>query len=475
LDDLSGRVVAAEERKQRAYDLSRRFQVALAKATSFDYGCKSSTTAAAAAAAATGVDNGGVEEELRKFVDEASKLGGGDGADPRTPRPGNLSHRMEDYVRYLSFRYFLDTGRLLPPPSSEERGGATTACTDEEVLGAYMGLCQDLQRYGLGRATVRDRESVVMAADLVSDVHQYLLGLDFRNGPLRRKFDGTKYALKGLETVLYELAVTSSSGSSCPDDNDDGSSGRGGPKRQKRGSSLLPEDDLKALRDRMVHRDELRETLIKQCRDGQKGAKQSIFALHRGDLDRARQLLAQCKSCIVDKLSPIAKEEPPLRTSGSFSGVMEEYVEAVLFAAWLHGRDWNDTMSTNGGGDKQLTQRPSGVLLKPDDFDVPLELDEYFGGLCDLTGEIGRYAVQRGTARDEDGVKLCLGTCGMIWRALQTMERLPGGIGKKMEPLQRCVEKLERMLYEMSLSQAAGGRNVHTEVNSSDIAMDEKE
>lgn len=396
LPDISKHILALEDQRQAAYDLSRKFQVALLQAQ------RDPTV------------------DLQPFLDQIS---------PTTiPRLANLSNRMEEYAKFRTYQHFLEHGTLL----------AQSACanvTDEEYLGACVGLAHELQRYALGRATVRDAASVEQACQMVQEIHSYLLGLDFRNGPLRRKYDSTKYALRGLETILYELAVTSSLNVPRP------------TKRSRTDAELLPVEELKALQERMVHRDDLREQLIKRCRDGQKAAKQSIFALHRGDMPKAMQLLEQCRSCIVELL-PITKEEPPLRTGGSFSAVMEEYAEAKLFAAWLEGVDTG-----------------SAFILKPPDFDVELELEEYLGGLCDLTSEVGRFAVQRGTARDVKGVQLCLHTNSDIAYALQSMERLPGGLGKKMDALRRSVEKLERMLYEMSLSEAAGGRNVKSDVD----------
>lgn len=50
------------------------------------------------------------------------------------------------------------------------------------------------------------------ARDVVSLILEELLQFDFRNGPLRRKYDSTKYALKTLETVLYELSVAGAVG-----------------------------------------------------------------------------------------------------------------------------------------------------------------------------------------------------------------------------------------------------------------------
>jgi hypothetical protein len=105
-----------------------------------------------------------------------------------------LSNRVEDHVRLSAYQHFLETGRLMKLP---------VGVTDEEYLGgACMGLAQDLGRYGLGRATARDVASVQIAANLTGQILEFLLQLDFRNGPLRRKYDGTKYRLKSLERPL---------------------------------------------------------------------------------------------------------------------------------------------------------------------------------------------------------------------------------------------------------------------------------
>lgn len=431
LSALEAQITTLEDQRQRAFELSRDMQVAILQAkTALEYNEDTSPVT-------TKLDTL-LENPLLKQLD----------ASDRAPRHANLSFKMEDYLRFLAFQRFLQSADLLPPAAP---------FTDEEYLGACMGLAQDLQRYGLGRATVRDVASVQAAADLVGDLLDFLLQLDFRNGPLRRKYDGTKYSLKALETLLYELAVTDSSRAV------EGTSPAKRSKVEKASTMLLPLDSLQALQSRMVYRDDLRESLIKKCRDGQKAAKQSIFALHRGDKEKALELLTECHNGIVNELLPIVVEEPLLR-NGSFANVLEEYVEGKLFCAWLYGKDY--------GRDVESDQ-PSGTVLKPEDFDIALEPAEYLGGLCDLTGEVGRYAVQRGTARDVRGVQLCLETNTSIYTALQAIGRLPQGIPKKMDQLRYSVEKIERMLYEMSLSEAAGGRNVRSEVDESS-AMNEE-
>ena len=414
LTDLGKDAAKADEKIQSAYDSSRQLQVALQQArTALLYDDESS-------------DHSDASRALDMLVLSILPHHA-----PRTIRDANLSHRIEEYVRFKALAHFLETAQLLPPSSCPY-------ATDEEWLaGACMGLAQDLQNYGLGRATARDVQSVSMARNLVQEILEQLLQFDFRNGPLRRKYDGTKYSLKTLETILYELSITGTP----LHDNDE-------PEvKRSRMESLLPKDELKDLRTRMEHRDELREAIIKKSRDGQKAAKQSIFALHRGDKNKAFALLQECEACIVNDLLPIVNEEPPLR-SGSFSNVMEEYAEAKLFYAWLYGKEDSE-------------QAPVGDMLLLNDFKLTLTMEEYLGGVCDLTGEVGRFAVERGTARDIDSVKLALHTCGLIQSAFQTMQKTPNSINKKMDQNRRSVEKLERMLYEMSLSEATG-RKVQT-------------
>jgi hypothetical protein len=75
----------------------------------------------------------------------------------------------------------------------------------------------------------------------------------------------------------------------------------------------------------------------------------------------------------------------------------------------------------------------------------------------------GRFAVACGTVRNVDGVKKCLGTNQNILYAIQKIERLPSHVYKKMETVKHSITKLQRMLYEISLSEATG-RNMQTTI-----------
>ena len=397
---------------------------------------------------------------------------------PRAPRLGNLGNKMEDYARYKAFQHYLSEEKLLSPNApcfTTAQDDQRNILTDEEYLGgACIGLCHDLAKYGVTRASnaVEDTSAVPFikrARDVVSAVLEELLQFDFRNGPLRRKYDSTKYALKTLETVLYELSVAGAVGGHkslvIGDDTDvppvkkikieDGVkqeevNEEDVPMEQDDESeeiSAIPKKEIGELRERMDHRDKLRESLIKTCRDGQKAAKQSIFAMHRGDTKKASKLLNDCENCVKNDLIPILEEEPTLRY-GSFAGVLEEWVEGKLFYTWLHGDEGNEAS-------KGMNQAVGKILL-PNEFSLKISTEDYLGGLCDLSGEIGRFAVARATARDKESVKLSLESNKSILMTLKMLGKLPRNISKKVNMVNTSVEKLERVLYEQSLMEMTG-------------------
>eukprot|EP00533_Pseudo-nitzschia_delicatissima_P003873 CAMPEP_0116092084 /NCGR_PEP_ID=MMETSP0327-20121206/7848_1 /TAXON_ID=44447 /ORGANISM="Pseudo-nitzschia delicatissima, Strain B596" /LENGTH=455 /DNA_ID=CAMNT_0003583475 /DNA_START=191 /DNA_END=1558 /DNA_ORIENTATION=- len=425
LSDLSAKLQASDEQRQEAFDRSRKFQKAFVDAQIDLEQNKGNVS--------EWIQNlqSSLEEAIaRETVDTTGRL----------PRAANLNQRVEDLCRFVGFSHFLQTGKMLPPSAC--RFSDTLIATDEEYLaGACMGVAQDLSRYAMGRATARDFSSVQQARDLVHKILEYLLQFDFRNGFLRRKYDGTKYALKAVETLLYELSVTGASLDSSSSESEAKK-----PRLEEEPNEF--KEELEALRLRMEHRDGLRENLIKKCRDGQKAAKQAIYALHRKDFTKAAKLISDCENCITQQLLPIVQEEPPLKNS-NYGDVIEEYAEAKLFYAWLLGNDGEEVSMEDG--------KPKGKLLLPLEFTfVSLEPDQYLGGLCDLTGEIGRFAVQKGTERDYEGVHQCLEANTAILAAVQGLEKPPNRLNKKMETLRRSVSKIQRMIYEMSLSKAAG-------------------
>ena len=142
-----------------------------------------------------------------------------------------------------------------------------------------------------------------------------MLEFDFRNGPLRKKYDGLKYALKTVEDVMYELSLLDDDAAAAVDAVGSVGDGNGSNKRRRTDSdsaaatavagqgventgaeaSLLDDAAIDAIRTRMEAYDKMREDVIKQSRDVQKLSKQAVFSVHRGQLADARNKLNQAE------------------------------------------------------------------------------------------------------------------------------------------------------------------------------------
>lgn len=118
-------------------------------------------------------------------------------------RYGSYSASLEEYVEAVVFRHFLQGGQPAVLPKK-----AIPDVTNEEYLGGVFDFVGELNRYCITRATVRDVDEVRRCRDLCERIFESALQLDLRNGSLRKKMDGLKYALNKMETVLYELSYT---------------------------------------------------------------------------------------------------------------------------------------------------------------------------------------------------------------------------------------------------------------------------
>lgn len=339
---------------------------------------------------------------------------------------------------------------------------------------------------------VGDVESITISRDIVDQLNGTLLGFDFRNGPLRRKYDGIKYALRKLEDILYEQSLLSKvSGAMCggmrlpsrsialycvavrlrcecvvgvchfvltrhlsayhtpqttprttqrnDDDDDDGSKEEGGscskkPRVEHEVAPRLDVAEFEALRLRLEEADAAREKVIKGCRDGQKLAKQAIYAIHRGNFDTAEKQLNDSVAKLV-AFDPIIAVHPTLRP-GSYSNVLEEYAEGMIFLHWMRTREI----------------LYMGAMPR-------LKHEEYIGGIVDFTGEIGRFAVACATRRDADDVQKCFETMCVIHEQI-TLMSLPGHLKKKCGAVSNNLQKVSNLRYEIALAQA--GRNLRS-------------
>eukprot|EP01034_Spumella_vulgaris_P025994 gene25994-32511_t len=384
------------------------------------------------------------------------------GNDP-VRREQKLSMLIERCVVPRMLHQFFVTGRV--PSQSQMQ-----PCNDDEYIGAVLSLAQEISRYVIGRACENDIGSIDLCRALVTQLQGKMLEFDFRNGPLRRKYDGLKYAVKNIEDISFELSLQSDASPAISEESDERAA-----KRIKTEGGIVSSDsavdihamsivseeekvvqevvyfdvaEIDAIRLRMDNYDKLREQVIKDSRDVQKLAKQSIYSVMRGQLGDAKSKLAQAEKCAL-KIMETINSFPTLR-HGAFSNSLEEWAEGKLTLEWAESKR---------------------VMTKAEL--APINSTEYVGALSDFTGEIGRIAVMQASKRDLESVREIHQVDVVIATAISQVN---GGnrYGKKLEAINTNTKKVEDVIYELSMLQRSG-RRMRTAVDLAPAAGEKEE
>lgn len=170
---------------------------------------------------------------------------------------------------------------------------------------------------------------------------------------------------------------------------------------------------------------EKRREIIKISGDAQQHAKKAIFALVRDDMKAADDLLSQSRAQIAEA-AEIIKSDERLSGEGSHRAALEEFVEADLVR-------------------QALTQKSIGKIAN-----LELEADQYISGLCDVPGELYRYAIKSATEKKFDRVTECYEIAEEIITELVDMD-LTGYNRQKFDQAKQALHKLEQVVYEVSL------------------------
>ncbi|CAE7312487.1 TSN [Symbiodinium sp. CCMP2592] len=116
----------------------------------------------------------------------------------------NVAGFLEVYIQTLGLKSFLEKGELLPEVSSRWRTGIPEFDNECYLLGAISSL-RELERYAVNRGQSLDLRSVKFCLELAQTMEEALMQFNFRNSALRVRFDGVKYTVKKLESLVYEI------------------------------------------------------------------------------------------------------------------------------------------------------------------------------------------------------------------------------------------------------------------------------
>ncbi len=153
-------------------------------------------------------------------------------------------------------------------------------------------------------------------------------------------------------------------------------------------------------------------------------SKRTIFSLHRGDLKKAKGELTE----IEKTLQKLEKDFGHKRISkeGSYRAGAEEYVEAKMFYFVMAGEKVDKIKEIN------------------------LDIGSYLGGLCDLTGELVRQAINQATTGNLGEVGRMKKIINEIMAELVEFD-MTGYLRTKYDQAKNNLRKIEQIEYEVRI------------------------
>ncbi len=131
---------------------------------------------------------------------------------------------------------------------------------------------------------------------------------------------------------------------------------------------MINKKDFEEIRQELEEFDSEREYVILCSRQLVKLSKTLIYSTHRNNLENSKKVLKDITSK-KKELEKAAKKSPALYYSGPFRIAMQEFVEAVCYFEFSKSKSI------------------------PSAKDLGVDYESYLAGLCDLTGELVRKAI----------------------------------------------------------------------------------
>lgn len=187
---------------------------------------------------------------------------------------------------------------------------------------------------------------------------------------------------------------------------------------------MIPRVYLQTIKKELLSYAEQRRSVIVASDEALHLSKRAIFSLHRQDHQEAAKKL----DAAVTLLRGVKKAYPRHNNEGSYKAAQEEFVEATLFFQFV----------TKGSIGKVTT--------------FPVSSDIYIAGLCDLPGELYRYAIAAATQADSTTVSRCATLSQEVVGELIEYN-LTSYLRTKFDQATQATQKIEHIVYELSLKQ----------------------
>lgn len=188
---------------------------------------------------------------------------------------------------------------------------------------------------------------------------------------------------------------------------------------------MINKKDFEEIRKEMKVFDEAREDLIAKSREVVILSKKIIYSVHRKDMKEAEKVASEIKQ----KVKAIIKltGETELEYSGSRKIALQEYVEAIAYLEFVK----------------------NGKLLSHKDLGVDAE--SYLLGLCDLSGELVRNAINGVIDGNVDNALKVKEFVSELYWELSQFDFKNGEIRRKYDGIKYDLKKLEDLVLQLKL------------------------
>lgn len=182
------------------------------------------------------------------------------------------------------------------------------------------------------------------------------------------------------------------------------------------------ETNFSALRQQMEQEDKERELIINKSREVIKLTKTVIYAIHRNEIKKA-----EASKKVLDKAFDEVKKLASGNYHGSYKAAAQEYVEATSYLYYIKNQE-----------------------LIPES-EIKLDAESYLLGICDLTGELGRRAVNSVIKEDYEEFRRIKDIIMNIYEEMQLFDLRNSELRKKVDGIKYEVKKVEDISLQLKL------------------------
>ncbi len=189
---------------------------------------------------------------------------------------------------------------------------------------------------------------------------------------------------------------------------------------------MLNKIDFEEMKKEFDEYDNLREKVIKKSRDILKLSKQIIYSVHRDEIEACKKLVNSIEK-EKKQVENLIGGNSKLKNQGAYRVAIGEYAEALLYYHFIK----------------------DGEIVTHKALNITTE--HYLFGLIDLTGELGRKAVQLAGKDDFKEVVSIREAVSEIYGELLKFDFRDSDMRRKFDSVKYDLKKLEDLVLDLKL------------------------